>query len=275
MANFRTHLAVGTIASGLLATLATAAAVVTSSQVMSVTLAGALGSVLPDIDLQRSRSSRLIFFFLGLFLSFCVLFSFSFQYSIMEMWILWLLVFIGVCYVGQYLFHRFATHRGIFHSLLAAIFFMLVTVIVFHKMFNVTPAIAWLAGAFMLFGYVVHLILDEIYSVDFDGHRVKRSFGTALKFFEYRRVGCSLAMGVAVVLAYFLTPSSEAFLNIVGSSDIWAFLGENLIPQENWFGLNDKFEKITSLFNEMKNSLLPDSESGSVGSISQSGSDVN
>ena len=58
MANFRTHLAVGTIATGLLATMTMAANVVTPNQVVTLALAGAFGSVLPDIDLERSRSSR-------------------------------------------------------------------------------------------------------------------------------------------------------------------------------------------------------------------------
>ncbi len=241
MANFRTHLAVGTIASGLLASFTTAAAVVTSNEVISLTIAGALGSVLPDIDLQRSRSSRIIFFFLALFLSFCFLFSFSFQYSILEMWGLWVAIFLGIGFLGQFFFHKFAKHRGVFHSVIAAIFFAFATAFIFYNIFDTNSVVSWLAGSFMLFGYLVHLILDEIYSVDFDDTRVKRSFGTALKLIEHRNLGASTAMGVAVILAFLVTPPMETFFGVVGSQDIWIFLWEKMLPPDgNWFGIDDQ-----------------------------------
>ncbi len=241
MANFRTHLAVGTVASGLLASLTTAAAVVTTNVVISLTLAGALGSVLPDIDLQRSRSSRIIFFFLALFLSFCFLFAFSFQFSILEMWVLWIGVFVFVGFIGQFLFHKFAKHRGVFHSMLAALVFAFLTAIVFYQVFDANPVVSWLAGSFMLFGYFVHLCLDEVYSVDFDNQRVKRSFGTALKLIEHRSVGASTVMGIAAVGTFLLTPPMETFFGVVGSQDIWIFLWEKMLPPDgHWFGIDDQ-----------------------------------
>ncbi len=33
-------------------------------------------------------------------------------------------------------------------------------------------------------GYIVHLVLDEIYSVDLKNRKIKKSFGTALKLFK-------------------------------------------------------------------------------------------
>jgi hypothetical protein len=35
-------------------------------------------------------------------------------------------------------------------------------------------------------GFLTHLILDEIYSIDVHGVRLKKSFGTALKFYSTR-----------------------------------------------------------------------------------------
>ena len=52
MANFPTHIAVGTIVSGALATVTVAADMIAPENVVAVTLAGVLGSVLPDIDLK-------------------------------------------------------------------------------------------------------------------------------------------------------------------------------------------------------------------------------
>ena len=51
MANFPTHITVGTAVSGALATATVAADMVAPENIVAVTLAGVLGSVLPDIDL--------------------------------------------------------------------------------------------------------------------------------------------------------------------------------------------------------------------------------
>ena len=61
MANFTTHIGVGTVVSGALATLTLAADVVAPENLVAVTMAGVLGSVLPDIDLKDSRPSRAMF----------------------------------------------------------------------------------------------------------------------------------------------------------------------------------------------------------------------
>ena len=89
---------------------------------MAITLAGVLGSVLPDIDLKDLRPSRAMFAGLAIFFSFAVLFSVESQYSIAEMLILWLGTLFLVRYVAGNVFHRFSYHRGIWHSLLAAAF---------------------------------------------------------------------------------------------------------------------------------------------------------
>ena len=249
MANFRTHIAVGTIATGFLATMTMAAAVVTPNQVMSLAMAGALGSVLPDVDLQRSRSSRAIFFTLALFLSFCFLFGLGWKFSIVEMWILWLCVFLGIRYCGQAVFHRFAVHRGVFHTLLAGIFFMFVTAAIFFHILGASAELSWLAGIFLFFGYVVHLLLDEIYSVDFDNTRIKRSFGTALKIYEYRSTGASLAMLMAAGGAFYFTPAFEIFINIIGSKDVWALLWQKLLPDGSLFDWQNHLQKLAALIN--------------------------
>ncbi len=261
MANFRTHIAVGTISTGLLATITLAASVVTPNEVITLALAGALGSVLPDVDLQRSRSSRAIFFTLALFLSFCVLFAYGWKYSIIEMWLIWVAVFLGIRYFGQGIFHRFAVHRGVFHSLLAGVFFMFATSAIFYRIFETSATMAWLAGIFVLFGYIVHLLLDEIYSVDFDNTRIKRSFGSALKLYEYKSTGASIAMLMAAIGVYYFTPSYETITSVVTSQDVWQFVGQKLLPEGSLFGIEEKVKQIATYFNftvENTNSSLPD-----------------
>ena len=194
MANFTTHIGVGTLVSGALATLTLAADIVAPENLIAVTVAGVLGSILPDIDLKESKPSRALFSGLAAFFSFATLFSFADNLSIAENWLLALAAFLFVRYVAHGMFHRMSYHRGIYHSLLAAVFFALLTAVIYKWVLGRHDGVAWLAAAFMLVGFLVHLTLDEIYSVDVMDTRIKSSFGTALKPIDFKHPGHTSAM---------------------------------------------------------------------------------
>jgi hypothetical protein len=237
MANFTTHIAIGTIVSGALATLTLAADVVAPQNLVAVTLAGALGSVLPDIDLKDSRPSRAMFAGLAIFASFAVLFNAATKYSIAELWLLWLGTLLLVRYGLHTVFHRLSVHRGIWHSLLAAVFCAVATAIMFHHLLGKPDGVSWLAAVFMFVGYITHLTLDEIYSVDVMDTRIKSSFGTALKLFDRRHVYASAAMAGAVVVAIMLSPRTDTFVEGLSSHSMWTGLEQRLLPADKWFGL--------------------------------------
>ena len=237
MANFTTHIAIGTVVSGALATLTLAADVVAPENLVAVTLAGVLGSVLPDIDLKESRPSRAMFAGLAIFFSFAVLFNAATKFSIAELWILWLGTLVAVRYGLHTLFHRVSVHRGIWHSILAAVFSAVATAIIFNRVLGKPEGVAWLAGAFMFAGFITHLTLDEIYSVDVMDTRIKSSFGTALKLFDRRHIAASLAMASATALAIMVSPSTTTFVEGLGSRTMWSGLQQRLLPTDKWFGL--------------------------------------
>jgi hypothetical protein len=237
MANFTTHIAIGTVVSGALATLTLAADVVAPENLVAVTLAGVLGSVLPDIDLKDSRPSRAMFAGLAIFFSFAVLFNAATKLSIAELWILWLGTLIAVRYGLHTIFHRISVHRGIWHSILAAVFSAVATAIVFHRLLGRPEGVAWLAGVFMFVGYITHLTLDEIYSVDVMDTRIKSSFGTAMKLFDRRHLGASLAMAVATAAAIMVSPTTTTFVEGLGSRTMWSGLQQRLLPNDKWFGI--------------------------------------
>jgi hypothetical protein len=238
MANFPTHIAVGTVVSGALATVTLAADVVAPENLVAVTLAGVLGSVLPDIDLKDSRPSRAMFAGLGVFFAFAVLFSLQQKYSVAEMIILWLGTLVLVRFVAHAFFHRLSAHRGIWHSILAAVFCACATAAIYTSVLGRNEGVAWLAGGFLAIGYLTHLILDEIYSVDVMDTRLKASFGTALKLIDPRHPGATAAMAVATVLAFLLAPPTKSFIDGVTSRSLWSALQHRLLPQDNWFGLD-------------------------------------
>ncbi|MDX2308900.1 MAG: metal-dependent hydrolase [Hyphomicrobium sp.] len=239
MANFTTHIAVGTVVSGALATLTLAADVVGAESLIAVTMAGVLGSVLPDIDLKDSRPSRAMFSGLAIFFSFAVLFTFATKFSIAELWIIWLGTLLFVRFGLHALFHHFAVHRGIWHSLLAGVFSMAATALVFYHLLGRHDGVAWLGAGFLFIGFIVHLLLDEIYSVDVMDTRVKSSFGTALKLFDRRHPYASLGMAAAAALALYVAPPTSAFVTGLSSRDMWAGLSQRMLPETKWFGIID------------------------------------
>ena len=236
MANFPTHIAVGTLASGMLATLTLAANVVGPESLIAVTTAGVVGSILPDIDLKDSRPGRALFFGLAAFFSFVTLFLGAGKLSISELWILAGGTFLFVQTVVHAIFHRISYHRGIFHSILAAAFFACLTAAAYRHLLGRHEGVAWLAGGFMFVGYIVHLALDEIYSVDVMDTRIKSSFGTALKFWDGRHLGHSTAMAICTVLAFLITPPTKPFVEGITSPALWAGLKQQLLPRHKWFG---------------------------------------
>lgn len=237
MANFTTHIAVGTVVSGALATLTLAADVVAPENLVAVTMAGVLGSVLPDIDLKDSRASKTMFAGLGIFFSFAALFNAATKFSIAELWIIWLGTLVLVRYGLHYVFHRTSVHRGIWHSLIAGVFSSISTALVFYYVLRKPEGVAWLAAGFMMIGYITHLVLDEMYSVDVMDTRIKASFGTALKIFDRRYPTASLAMAAATAAAFYVAPPTKMFVDGVRTEGLWSGLHQRMLPKDKWFGL--------------------------------------
>lgn len=237
MANFATHIGVGTIVSGALATVTLAANVIAPENLVAVTLAGVLGSILPDIDLKDSRASRALFSGLAVFFSFCVLFLNAPYYSIAELWLLWLGSFLLVRYGAEAAFHRFSYHRGIWHSIAAGLFFWFLTASVFYYLLARHEGVAWLAGGFLFIGYLTHLLLDEIFSVNLLGQRVKRSFGSAFKLVDFKHAGDSATIVALTLILFLLAPPSKPFVDGFSSSQLWASLQRRLLPEDAWFGM--------------------------------------
>ena len=92
-------------------------------------------------------------------------------------------LYIGIRFGLAEIFKRWTVHRGMWHSVPAALIASLAALWICScdiVQFRAFKAVA------VFVGFVSHLILDEIYSIDLSGNRikVKRSLGTALKFWS-------------------------------------------------------------------------------------------
>lgn len=199
MANFRTHITVASAGGMLLAYAGWQLQWWASSQALLVVALTAFGGILPDIDADRSHSIRLIFNILSIP-------ALVLGVLILQPWLSsgQLLmacggVYLAVRYLAGITFSRFTVHRGIWHSLLASLLCALLTTAVSFQLLSQPAWLAWSHGAAVWIGFVIHLLLDEIYSVDLEGARLKRSFGTALKFGDCRRPLSNMLMLIALL----------------------------------------------------------------------------
>ena len=147
-------------------------------------LAGGLCSVcgmLPDLDSDTGVPLRETSMFAAAVIPMLMLERFrDYQLSHEAMALAAMLIYLGIRFVVVELFKRFTVHRGMWHSIPAAGCAGLIAYLV---MPSPTESMRVYKSAAVVLGFMIHLILDEIWAIDFVGLRVKKSFGTALKFF--------------------------------------------------------------------------------------------
>lgn len=215
MANFQTHLGVGTAVIGIAALGVHTQADTDFGQTQWLLIVGVAASLLPDIDADDSRPVRAFFAVVGLVIGFMVASAFSAHIRLFELTLIWAGVW-GFVYVPLRLFFaRLTVHRGLFHSLLMALTIALFTVIAADRWLALMPPMNWLFGGFVLLGYLTHLVLDEIASVDLLGNRVKRSFGTAIKPLSLRAWPLSLLLFGLFSIGVLLAPDPAPLLQFL------------------------------------------------------------
>lgn len=207
MADFKVHLYGAATISGLAALSAYNLNWTAARETQILFLIGVAGGLLPDIDSPKSTPIRGFFTLLGVVLAFAMTFSFAGRVPLLGLTLIWVLVFVTVRYGIFVLFARYTVHRGIWHSGLAALAAGLACANVAHHALGMTAWVSWLAGLFMVLGYLTHLCLDEIASVDLLGRRIRRSLGSALKPFSLDYPWASLAMLLAVLVLGASAPS--------------------------------------------------------------------
>lgn len=209
MANFHTHLFVASAASAGVALVGVSAHLIVASDILWFVFLGTVGGMLPDIDSDNSRPVKLLFNVLALMGAAGVLQVLKDSYLPYQLLLFAVGTYLLVRYAVFALFNSFTVHRGVFHSLLAAVFFAFLMTCISYYLLHTSVLLAWLNGIFIAVGFIVHLLLDEIYSVDLSNTRMKKSFGTALKLFSYNDIPASVLMTLCTLAIYRVTPSPK------------------------------------------------------------------
>jgi len=209
MANFNTHLFVASAAGVGVGLLAVNTHLIAAGDILWFVFLATVGGMLPDIDSDNSRPVKLLFNVLALMCSAGVLQMLKDSYPPYQLLLFAVGAYLFVRYAVFALFNSFTVHRGVFHSLLAAVFFAFLMTCISYYFLHTGVLLAWLNGVFIAVGFIVHLLLDEIYSVDLSNTRMKKSFGTALKLFSYNDIPASVLMSLCTLAVYHMTPSPK------------------------------------------------------------------
>ncbi|MCA8989517.1 MAG: metal-dependent hydrolase [Planctomycetaceae bacterium] len=172
------------------------------------TLAGfltAFGGMLPDLDSKTSRPVRELFGILAAVTPLLILGEVVKALNLPTTREAGALTFIAlymlIRYGGSWLVGQVAVHRGMFHSIPAG---FIAGQIAFLAHCDSPIPTKWLIALGIMVGFFSHLILDEAYSFQWTGTRIKlkKSFGTALKFVGKDHAANLVAYGILVTLSY-------------------------------------------------------------------------
>lgn len=230
MANFHTHFTVACVVSAAASLVIYKAGMVSGSEFVLCAVTGTVGGLLPDIDLDHSLPARVGFSLLSMLVAFGLVIYWSPRLSLVALCALGLVVYVVMRYGVLAAFSRLTVHRGIVHSLpYMAVLALGLVYVSFFGLKN-GAVVSWFLGAFLWFGALVHLLLDEIYSVNIFGLRLKKSFGTALKVFERKHARWYMGLYVLLAVMLVFAPPFTLFWQTLTDPISWRILHANLLP---------------------------------------------
>jgi hypothetical protein len=203
MAGYRTHITVsGALGVGYGAT----GYVLGGFSPSQGALAGVLtwfSGMLPDLDSDSGRPVREVFSLLAAFAPFAMmprLLEWS-RGNHETATLLAVIVYVTIRYGGAGLLNRVSVHRGMFHSIPAMI---IAAEVAFLAFTSSTLATRLLMSGGVCVGFFSHLVLDEIYSVEWSGVHVRlnKFAGSAVKFVGKSAVPNLITYSLLMVLTY-------------------------------------------------------------------------
>jgi len=172
----------------------------------------ALGGMLPDLDSDSGRPVRELSALAAAILPMLLvrrLLNSGFTHE--SVIVISAVLYFLIRYLGSHILRRISVHRGMWHSIPTMVIFGLIVYLEYNS--NDVRIRIILAGGVMV-GFLSHLILDELYSVDFNGIRIRLNqfAGSALKFFSPSWTGTTVCYAILGLLAYLAYMDSLAYL---------------------------------------------------------------
>jgi len=206
LALFSQHVNVSVVSSGIVIVPLHYSGLLSSSESMIVLALGVIGGMLPDLDANNSTPTEIMFRLISIFFPLVVLLSIEHILPILYIVSIWAIASFILNFILFEIFLKLTTHRGIFHTIPMGVLFGEVTVLISQHLVGMSQTFSSIAGFFVFFGFVSHLILDEIYSIDFKSMSLKSSFGTAFKFYDTNNGIGTFFLYVLVIYIYTISP---------------------------------------------------------------------
>ncbi len=206
MASFEQHVNGAVIATGVVIVPLHTASLLDVNQSLIALALGLLGGVLPDLDSDNSKPLQVVFKIFSIFLPLLILLSFFGDSPLLYLMGYWVLSSLLLHLTLFSLFVKLSIHRGVIHSIPMGILFGQITTYIFYSFLGYDLSFSTIAGLFLSFGFLVHLLLDEIVSLNAIGLKMKKSFGTAFKLYDSRNLAGTLILYLMIIGFYFLLP---------------------------------------------------------------------
>ena len=209
MASFEQHVNGAVIATGVVIAPLHTASLIDVSQSLIVLGLGVVGGVLPDLDSDNSKPIQIVFKMVSIFLPLLIILSISENLSLTYLIGYWLISTLILRITLFKLFLVLTSHRGIFHSIPMGIVFGQITTLIFYYQLHYDLRFATIAGIFVVFGFFIHLLLDEFVSLNALGLRMKNSFGSAFKLYDKNNLFGTVILYMLIISFFFLVPIKE------------------------------------------------------------------
>ncbi|MDB5336946.1 MAG: hypothetical protein JWN70_2565 [Planctomycetaceae bacterium] len=201
MAAYREHLTTSCVLGIGVASSAIALGFTPVQGVLGGTITG-LGGILPDLDSESGRPVREIFGVTAALVPIVMIrHLLEWGGNTDGAMLLCVMLYVSVKYGGAMLLGVLAVHRGMFHSIPA----MLIAGEVAYLGYKSEQiSMKLLMGVGIMIGFFSHLVLDELYAVEWHGLRVKlnKFAGSAVKFSGRSYPANIFAYGLLFTLSY-------------------------------------------------------------------------
>ncbi|MGE6328726.1 metal-dependent hydrolase [Psychrobacter pacificensis] len=237
MANFNTHLNVAFMVSGTLSLTVYKAGLIDDSGFLGCVALGTIGGLLPDLDSDNSTPIKLGFNITSFVFAFGLVMHWRSDLSLLALIALWLAGYGFMRYVIFHIFTTMTVHRGVIHSVpYMAILGLGLTCLSYYGL-HLPLTTSWFYGLFLFGGAMVHLALDELYSVNLSNMKMKRSSGTAMKFYQPKDKWWYLLIYGVLALLIYAAPPFAPFVDDVSDPTHWQQLRQGLLPTllETWW----------------------------------------
>ena len=191
---------------------------------------GTIGGLLPDLDSDNSTPIKLGFNITSFIFAFGLVMHWRGDLSLLSLIVLWLASYSFMRYVVFHVFTTMTVHRGVIHSVpYMAILGLGLTCLSYYGL-HLPLTTSWFYGLFLFGGAMVHLSLDELYSVNLSNMKMKRSSGTAMKFYQPKDKWWYLLLYTIFALLVYAAPPFEMFWSRLSDPSAWAQLKVGILP---------------------------------------------